>query len=166
MTEGEPEPEESPTSTINKVFGTFVKIAVGVPLLFGTMNVLTSMGDSWVRPTIKLLRCTDPFMQRSGAHRLNLMAYNDKRRKFVVDAGAVPFLLQMLEAAPDDKTRKSALEALSNLAQCDAGLEALFAVSEGEAVVLAVVQSSEDAEVQGHARALITRLEGGSLAVS
>ncbi|CAI0419654.1 unnamed protein product [Linum tenue] len=75
------------------------------------------MGDNLVLQSISLLQVKDPFFKRTGASRLASYAVDDGRRMKVVELGGAQGLLNMLEAAEDDRTRKAALEALAALTE-------------------------------------------------
>ncbi|CAI5504345.1 unnamed protein product, partial [Closterium sp. Naga37s-1] len=54
--------------------------------------------DSLIRHSVALLRAKDPFLRRSGAYRLAFIASNDETRMKIVEAGALPHLLLLLES--------------------------------------------------------------------
>ncbi|CAI0416197.1 unnamed protein product [Linum tenue] len=95
------------------------------------------MGDNLVLQSISLLQVKDPFFKRSGASRLASYAIDDGRRMKIVELGGAQELLNMLEAAKDDRTRKAALEALAALTKSDKAAGALH-----KAGAIPIVQST------------------------
>ncbi|KAG1348257.1 hypothetical protein COCNU_06G020860 [Cocos nucifera] len=93
-------------------------------IFIGTASVVAYqffpyMGDNLLQQSISLLLVKDPLFKRMGASRLARFAVDDERRMKVVEMGGAQELLNMLEAAKDDKTRKQALKALVALSHSD-----------------------------------------------
>jgi hypothetical protein len=74
-------------------------------------------GDNLLQQSISLLRVKDPLFKRMGASRLARFAVDDARRMKVVEMGGAQELLNVLEGAKDDKTRKQILKALHALSK-------------------------------------------------
>ncbi|KAJ1294267.1 hypothetical protein BS78_01G133200 [Paspalum vaginatum] len=102
-----------------KKFGWILKIFfLGTAGLVG-YQFFPYMGDNLLQQSISLLRVKDPLFKRMGASRLARFAVDDPRRIKVVDMGGAQELLNVLEGAKDDKTRREALRALSALSKSD-----------------------------------------------
>ncbi|XP_048322568.2 uncharacterized protein LOC107413971 isoform X5 [Ziziphus jujuba] len=80
------------------------------------------LGDNLMQQSVSLLQVKDPLFKRMGASRLARFAIDDERRMKIVEMGGARELLNMLEAAKDDRTRKEALKALSALSQSELNL--------------------------------------------
>ncbi|MCL7047539.1 hypothetical protein MKW94_004185 [Papaver nudicaule] len=116
------------------------------------------MGDNLLQQSISLMHVKDPLFKRMGASRINRFAVDDERRMRVVEMGGEKDLVEMLKAAKDDKTRKSALKAISALSNSDEAAGALH-----RAGAIAVIQSTpvslEDAELNTHKINLLKRFQ-------
>ncbi|CAL1374821.1 unnamed protein product [Linum trigynum] len=116
------------------------------------------MGDNLVLQSISLLQVKDPFFKRSGASRLASYAIDDGRRMKIVELGGAQELLNMLEAAKDDRTRKAALEALAALTKSDKAAGALH-----KAGAIPIVQSTpssvEEAAIDKYKASLLKRFQ-------
>ncbi|XP_060675281.1 uncharacterized protein LOC107413971 isoform X4 [Ziziphus jujuba] len=84
--------------------------------------------------------------------------YLDERRMKIVEMGGARELLNMLEAAKDDRTRKEALKALSALSQSE---EAVGALNHAGAIsiIRSTPDSSEDADVEKYKSNLMKRFK-------
>ncbi|CAI5499249.1 unnamed protein product [Closterium sp. Naga37s-1] len=74
------------------------KLIVAATIVGVAINAFPLMGDSLIRHSIALLRAKDPFLRRSGAYRLAFIASNDETRMKIMEAGALPHLLLLLES--------------------------------------------------------------------
>ncbi|CAL4926561.1 unnamed protein product [Urochloa decumbens] len=100
-----------------KKFGWILKIFfLGTAGLVG-YQFFPYMGDNLIQQSISLLRVKDPLFKRMGASRLGRFAVDDQRRMKVVEMGGAQELLNVLEGAKDDKTRKEALKTLVALSK-------------------------------------------------
>ncbi|KMZ73517.1 ARM repeat superfamily protein [Zostera marina] len=77
------------------------------------------MGDNLLHQSVSLLQVKDPMFKRMGASRLSRFAIDDERRMKIVEIGGAKYLLNMLESAKDDRTRKEALKALVALSHSE-----------------------------------------------
>ncbi|KAG6543206.1 hypothetical protein Mapa_015456 [Marchantia paleacea] len=148
---------ESLEQETEKKAGWMLKGIAAVTLTYVGLNVFPLMGDSMVKHSVALLRTHDPYFKRSGASRLTLIATDDDRRLRIVNAGGVTGLVNMLESASDDDTRREAVKALATISQIDAAVEALDAT--GVQPLLAnLAISSLDIEAQQYAASLLEKL--------
>lgn len=134
-----------------------VKGLVLAMLTYIGMNVAPMMGENMVRHSVSLVKVKDPFMKRSGASRLAMIATDDDKRKRIVDAGGVKALLSMLETAADDDTRREAVTALAMLAHYDPAVEAIHTAG-GGLLVNTLSESTTDNVTQEHCSALLVKL--------
>ncbi|CAI5980783.1 unnamed protein product [Closterium sp. NIES-64] len=74
------------------------KLIVAATIVGVAINAFPLMGDSLIRHSVALLRAKDPFLRRSGAYRLAFIASNDETRMKIMEAGALPHLLLLLES--------------------------------------------------------------------
>ncbi|KAK8952834.1 hypothetical protein KSP40_PGU011565 [Platanthera guangdongensis] len=125
---------------VERKVGWLLKAFFIVTALAVAANFFPYMGDSLLRQSIALLHVKDPLFKRMGASRLRRFAVDDERRMRVVEMGGAQYLLEMLEGARDDKTRKEALKALLALSHSDAVAEVLR--QSGAAVLVASVPDS------------------------
>ncbi|KAL2649300.1 hypothetical protein R1flu_017428 [Riccia fluitans] len=137
--------------------GWMLKGIAAVTLTYVGFNVFPLMGDSMVKHSVALLRTQDPYFKRSGASRLTLIATDDDRRLRIVNAGGVAGLVNMLESATDDETRREAVKALTTISQIDAAIEALDATGV-QPLLVNLACSSLDLESQQYATTLLERL--------
>ncbi|XP_078434527.1 ARM repeat superfamily protein [Wolffia australiana] len=114
------------------------------------------MGDNLLQQSIFLLQVRDPLFKRMGASRLTRFAVDDGRRLRVIEMGGARPLLEMLDGAKDDRTRREALKTLAALARSDEVSAALSAAG-AERVVSKVPDSSETPEIQRFKSDLIKR---------
>ncbi|MCL7023283.1 hypothetical protein MKW94_015836 [Papaver nudicaule] len=116
------------------------------------------MGDNLLQQSISLMHVKDPLFKRMGASRINRFAVDDERRMRVVEMGGEKDLVEMLKSAKDDKTRKSALKAISALSNSDEAAGALH-----QAGAISVIKSTpvslEDAELNTHKINLLKRFQ-------
>lgn len=125
---------------MERKFGWLLKAFFVVTACAVGANFFPYMGDSLLQQSIALLHVKDPLFKRMGASRLRRFAVDDERRMRVVEMGGAQDLLEMLEGARDDKTRKEALKALLALSGSDAVTEVLGQA--GAAVLVASVPDS------------------------
>ncbi|KAM0943551.1 putative armadillo-like helical protein [Dioscorea sansibarensis] len=116
------------------------------------------MGDNLLQQSISLLLVKDPLFKRMGASRLSRFAVDDERRMKVVEMGGAQKLLDMLEAAKDDKTRKYALKALVALSHSDAAAEVLHQAG-AVPIVSCTPDSVEYSEIGTYKSCLLKRFE-------
>ncbi|KAK3149776.1 hypothetical protein QOZ80_3AG0222570 [Eleusine coracana subsp. coracana] len=122
-----------------KKFGWILKIFfLGTAGLVG-YQFFPYMGDNLLLQSISLLRVKDPLFKRMGASRLTRFAVDDGRRMKVVEMGGAQELLNVLEGAKDDKTRKEALKALVALSKSEEAARFL-----DKAGAYAIVSSTPD----------------------
>ncbi|XP_048322566.2 uncharacterized protein LOC107413971 isoform X1 [Ziziphus jujuba] len=116
------------------------------------------LGDNLMQQSVSLLQVKDPLFKRMGASRLARFAIDDERRMKIVEMGGARELLNMLEAAKDDRTRKEALKALSALSQSE---EAVGALNHAGAIsiIRSTPDSSEDADVEKYKSNLMKRFK-------
>ncbi|KAK4363288.1 hypothetical protein RND71_018529 [Anisodus tanguticus] len=86
-------------------------IFAGTATLIG-YQIFPYMGDNLMQQSVSLLQVKDPLFKRMGASRLARFAIDDEKRMKIVEIGGAQHLLNMLESARDDCTRKEALKAL------------------------------------------------------
>ncbi|KAK8918390.1 Dynamin-2A [Platanthera zijinensis] len=113
------------------VFGTSGTVPYTMFLYYKDNILLGSRSGSKVR---------DPDSKRTSSSGLAYFAVGHERRMRVVEMGGAQDLLEMLEGARDDKTRKEALKALLSLSHSDAVAEVLR--QSGAAVLVASVPDS------------------------
>ncbi|XP_040378169.1 uncharacterized protein LOC102705610 [Oryza brachyantha] len=102
-----------------KKFGWILKIFfIGTAGLVG-YQFFPYMGDNLLQQSISLLHVKDPLFKRMGASRLARFAVDDERIMKVVEMGGAQELLNVLEGAKDDKTRKQVLKALVALSKSE-----------------------------------------------
>ncbi|MCO5576964.1 hypothetical protein L7F22_030785 [Adiantum nelumboides] len=153
------EDENLPLETeLRRKVGWLLKILAAVTITYVSFNAIPIMGDSLIWQSVALVRLEDPFMKRSGASRISMIATNDKRRKGFVEAGGVIELTKMLESATDDKTRREAVKALESLCECEVAVEALHSTG-AEDLLKSLSQGSSDSEVESKALVLLKKLE-------
>ncbi|CAM6121825.1 unnamed protein product [Calypogeia fissa] len=138
--------------------GWMLKALAAVTFTYVGLNVFPLMGDNLVKHSVRLLRTKDPLFRRSGASRLTLIATDDERRLKIVDAGGVGALVDMLQTASDDDTRREAAKALATLSECDAAVEELHKTGV-QPLVDTLSTSSSDSETQQHSLFLLERLQ-------
>ncbi|KQK13859.1 uncharacterized protein LOC100841601 [Brachypodium distachyon] len=105
------------------------------------------MGDNLLQQSISLLHVKDPLFKRMGASRLARFAVDDERRMKVVEMGGAQEILNVLEGAKDDKTRKEALKALVALSKSDKAAGFLDKAG-AYAIVSSTPNSPEYAEIE------------------
>lgn len=154
-TEDEDVPIES---EVRRKVGWMIKILAAITITYVSFNMFPIMGDSLIWQSVALVRLDDPFMKRSGASRIAMIATNDRRRKNFVEAGGVTELAKMLESAPDNKTRREAVKALVSLCECEVAVEALHATG-AEGLLKSLSQDSSDGDLESQSLALLKKLE-------
>ncbi|XP_057979424.1 uncharacterized protein LOC131165542 isoform X1 [Malania oleifera] len=102
------------------------------------------MGDNLMQQSLSLLQVKDPLFKRMGASRLARFAIDDERRMKIVEMGGAQELINMLEAAKDDRTRKEALKALAALSNSDEAVRALH-----DSGAISVISSTPDPLLDG-----------------
>ncbi|XP_020190298.1 uncharacterized protein [Aegilops tauschii subsp. strangulata] len=132
---------------VEKKFGWILKIFfIGTAGLVG-WQFFPYMGDNLLQQSITLLHVKDPLFKRMGASRLARFAVDDERRMKVVEMGGAQEILNVLEGAKDDKTRKEALKALVALAKSDKAAGFLDKAG-AYAIVSSTPNSPEYAEIE------------------
>ncbi|KAH9314726.1 hypothetical protein KI387_023353, partial [Taxus chinensis] len=94
-----------------------LKAFVGATAVYVGCQFFPLMGESMMQQSVALLRVKDPLFKRMGASRLSRIAIDDERRSKIVEMGGISQLINMLETAPDDCTRREAMKALAALSQ-------------------------------------------------
>ncbi|CAL4943567.1 unnamed protein product [Urochloa decumbens] len=137
-----------------KKFGWILKIFfLGTAGLVG-YQFFPYMGDNLIQQSISLLRVKDPLFKRMGASRLGRFAVDDQRRMKVVAMGGAQELLNVLEGAKDDKTRKEALKTLVALSKSEEAAGFLDKAG-AYAIVSSTPNSSEYAEIETYKTSLL-----------
>ncbi|XP_060181906.1 uncharacterized protein LOC132611505 isoform X2 [Lycium barbarum] len=87
-----------------------------------------------------------------------IFPYMDERRMKIVEIGGAQKLLNMLESARDDRTRKEALKALFAISKSD---EAAVVLHQAGAIsiIKSTLESAEDAEVGTYKSNLLSRFQ-------
>lgn len=143
---------------VEKKFGWILKIIfLGTAGLVG-YQFFPYMGDNLLQQSISLLRVKDPLFKRMGASRLARFAVDDQRRMKVVEIGGAQELLNVLEGAKDDKTRKETLKALAALSKSEEAAGFLDKVG-AYAIVSSTPDSQEYAEIQTYKTSLLTAFD-------
>ncbi|XP_066386542.1 uncharacterized protein [Miscanthus floridulus] len=141
-----------------KKFGWILKIFfLGTAGLVG-YQFFPYMGDNLLEQSISLLRVKDPLFKRMGASRLARFAVDDQRRMKVVEMGGAQELLNVLEGAKDDKTRKETLKALAALSKSEEAAGFLDKAG-AYAIVSSTPNSGEYAEIQTYKTSLLTAFD-------
>ncbi|KAF9605364.1 hypothetical protein IFM89_016917 [Coptis chinensis] len=108
--------------------------------------------------SVQLLKLKNPLSKLRGAHELSRIAIDDERRKKILELGSAQGLLNMLEVAEDDRTRKEALKALFALSQSDEVALALYRAG-ANSVIRSISDSSMDAEVMSYKSCLLKKFQ-------
>jgi len=141
-----------------KKFGWILKIFfLGTAGLVG-YQFFPYMGDNLLQQSISLLRVKDPLFKRMGASRLTRFAVDDQRRMKVVEMGGAQELLNVLEGAKDDKTRKEALKTLVALSKSEEAAGFLDKAG-AYAIVSSTPNSSVYAEIETYKTSFLTALD-------
>ncbi|XP_061375122.1 uncharacterized protein LOC133317279 [Gastrolobium bilobum] len=132
-------------------------------LFFGTAIVagyqfFPYMGENLMQQSVSLLRVKDPLFKRMGASRLARFAMDDERRMKILEMGGVDGLLNMLSTAKDDRTRKTALNALDALSHSDEVLASLHRAG-AISIIRSAPNSLEDADVERFKLSLMKRFQ-------
>uniref|UniRef100_A0A1D1YUE2 Vacuolar protein 8 n=1 Tax=Anthurium amnicola TaxID=1678845 RepID=A0A1D1YUE2_9ARAE len=138
--------------------GWLLKIIFAGTASFIAYQFFPYMGVTLLQQSVSLLQVKDPLFKRMGASRLSRFAIDDERRMKIVEMGGAQELLNMLEAAKDDRTRKAALKALVALSQSD--LAAGFLHKAGAVPIITSTPNSSDyAEVESYKSNLLKRFQ-------
>lgn len=116
------------------------------------------MGDNLLHQSVSLLQVKDPMFKRMGASRLSRFAVDDERRMKIVEIGGAKYLLNMLESAKDDCTRKEALKALVALSHSEQVARVLHQ-SGVLPIIRSIPNSSEYIDVENYKSKLMKRYE-------
>nr|XP_009803933.1 PREDICTED: uncharacterized protein LOC104249251 isoform X2 [Nicotiana sylvestris] len=87
-----------------------------------------------------------------------IFPYMDERRMKIVEIGGTQHLLNMLEAARDDRTRKEALKALFAISKSDEAAMVLHQAG-AASIIRSTPESPEDAEVGTYKSNLLSRFQ-------
>ncbi|CAI9091816.1 OLC1v1026932C1 [Oldenlandia corymbosa var. corymbosa] len=140
------------------------KIGWFLKLLFaGTATIVAYqffpyMGENLMQQSVSLLHVKDPLFKRMGASRLARFAVDDYKRMKIVEIGGAKELLNMLETAKDDPTRKEALRALDAISKSDEAALSLLKAG-ALSVIRSLPDSSDDAEVEKFKLSLLQRYQ-------
>ncbi|KAH0719604.1 hypothetical protein KY285_015635 [Solanum tuberosum] len=121
-------------------------------------QIFPYMGDNLMQQSVSLLQVKDPLFKRMGASRLARFAIDDERRMKIVEIGGAQHLLNMLESARDDRTRKEALKALFAISKSDAAAVVLHQAG-AISIIKSTLESDEDAEVGNYKSNLLSRFQ-------
>ncbi|GMN41196.1 hypothetical protein TIFTF001_010421 [Ficus carica] len=116
------------------------------------------LGDNLIQQSVSLLHVKDPLFKRMGASRLARFAIDDERRMKIVEMGGVQELLNMLEGAKDDRTRKEALKALSAISCSGQAAEALHQAG-AIPIIRSTPDSLKDVEIEKYKSSLLQRFQ-------
>ncbi|KAK1270553.1 hypothetical protein QJS04_geneDACA005904 [Acorus gramineus] len=143
----------------------------------GAYQFIPYMGENLMQQSVSLLQVKDPLFKRMGASRLSrfmldgiflfslspksqkkFLTYVDDRRNKILEMGGGQELLNMLQSAKDDRTRKAALKALVSLCRSD---NVVAALHEADAVriIRSTPSSLEDADIQNYKSSLLKRFQ-------
>ncbi|KAJ3687383.1 hypothetical protein LUZ61_016547 [Rhynchospora tenuis] len=125
---------------------------------FAAYQFFPYMGDNLLQQSISLLRVRDPLFKRMGASRLARYAVDDERRMRVVEMGGAKELLNVLQVAADDKTRKETLNALVALSKSDEAARFLHQAG-AVPIVSSISNSSEFTEIETHKTSLLEKFK-------
>ncbi|KAF9599492.1 hypothetical protein IFM89_038586 [Coptis chinensis] len=132
-------------------------------IFVGTLSVASYqfvpyMGENVMQQSVQLLKAKDPLFKRMGASRLSRIAIDDGRRMKILELGGAQGLLNMLEVAKDDRTRKEALKALLALSQSNEVALALHQAG-ANSVIRSISDSSKDAEIMSYKSRLLKKFQ-------
>ncbi|KAK1284510.1 hypothetical protein QJS10_CPB21g01523 [Acorus calamus] len=124
----------------------------------GAYQFFPYMGENLMQQSVSLLHVKDPLFKRMGASRLSRFMLDDDRRNKILEMGGGQELLNMLQSAKDDRTRKAALKALVSLCRSD---NVVVALHEADAVriIRSTPSSLEDADIQNYKSSLLKRFQ-------
>ncbi|KAF5805635.1 putative armadillo-like helical protein [Helianthus annuus] len=154
---GFPDEREMEEEAERKIGWLFKLIFAGTATIIG-YNIFPYLGDNLIQQSVSLLNVKDPLFKRMGASRLARFATDDERRMKIVEMGGAKQLVEMLEAAKDDATRKEALNAIIAIARSDEAVGALHSAG-AVSVIMATPQSTEDAEIEKFKAKLLKRFK-------
>ncbi|KAM3284950.1 putative protein isoform X1 [Capsicum chacoense] len=121
-------------------------------------QIFPYMGDNLMQQSVSLLEVKDPLFKRMGASRLARFAIDDERRMKIVEIGGAQKLLNMLESARDDRTRKESLKALFAISKSDEAAAVLHQAG-AISIIRSTPESAEDAEVGKYKSNLLSRFQ-------
>lgn len=150
--------ERSIEQEAEKKVGWLLKlIFAGTATVIG-YQIFPYMGDNLMQQSVSLLQVKDPLFKRMGASRLARFAIDDERRMKIVEIGGTQHLLNMLEAARDDRTRKEALKALFAISKADEAAMVLHQAG-AASIIRSTPESPEDAELGTYKSNLLSRFQ-------
>ncbi|CAN4084211.1 unnamed protein product [Withania somnifera] len=123
-----------------------------------TYLCLIQIGDNLMQQSVSLLEVKDPLFKRMGASRLARFAIDDERRMKIVEIGGAQQLLNMLESARDDRTRKEALKALFAISKSNEAAVVLHQTG-AISIIKSTPGSAEDAEVGKYKSNLLSKFQ-------
>ncbi|KAK4363509.1 hypothetical protein RND71_018750 [Anisodus tanguticus] len=100
---------------IRRMVALKINFFAGTATLIG-YQIFAYMGDNLMQQSVTPLQVKDPLFKRIGACRLARFSIDDEKRMKIVEICGAQHLLNMLESARDDRTRKESLKALFALA--------------------------------------------------
>ncbi|XP_050946669.1 uncharacterized protein LOC103496719 isoform X1 [Cucumis melo] len=136
--------------------GWLLKLIFAGTATFLGYQIFPYMGDNLLQQSVTLLRVKDPLFKRMGASRLARFSIDDKRRMKIVEFGGAQELLNMLEVAKDDRTRKEALKALYAISHSDEAVGYLHKAG-AILVIKSTPDSAEDMKVNEYKSNLMKR---------
>lgn len=139
-----------------KKFGWLFKLLFVGTATIGGYHIFPYLGDNLIHQSVSLLNVKDPLFKRMGASRLARFATDDERRMKIVELGGAQQLVEMLNGAKDDSTRKEALNAIIAIARSDEAMGALHSAG-AISVIMATPVSIEDAEIEKYKMKLLKR---------
>ncbi|XP_057852382.1 uncharacterized protein LOC131062698 isoform X2 [Cryptomeria japonica] len=134
-----------------------LKAFAGATAVYVGCQFLPLMGESMIQQSVALLRVKDPLFKRMGASRLSRIAIDDERRRKIVEMGGVTQLINMLETAPDDRTRREAMKALASLSQ-NVAINALHQ-AEAHSIIKSITESATDEDILKYKSSVLNRLQ-------
>nr|ACJ83859.1 unknown [Medicago truncatula]AFK47511.1 unknown [Medicago truncatula] len=143
---------------VERKFGWLSKSIFFGSALYAGYQFFPYMGENLMHQSVSLLRVKDPLFKRMGASRLARFAKDDGSRMKIVELGGGKELINMLSTAKDDRTRKAALNALSQLSQSDEVLASLYRAG-AISVIRSAPSSLEDADIEKFKSSLMKRFQ-------
>ncbi|KAF9595369.1 hypothetical protein IFM89_000287 [Coptis chinensis] len=129
---------------------------VGLCTVVSYQTVMVCTPD--MERSLQLLKVKNPLSKQRGAYELSCIAIDDERRKKILELGGAQRLLNMLEVAEVDRTRKEALKSLFALSQSDEVALALYRAG-ANSVIRSISDSSKDAEVMSYKSRLLKKFQ-------
>ncbi|GAA0157093.1 hypothetical protein LIER_14432 [Lithospermum erythrorhizon] len=148
--------ERSLEDEAERKIGWFLKLLFAGTATAVAYQFFPYMGDNLLEQSISLLHVKDPLFKRMGASRLARFASDDERRMKIVEMGGTQELLNMLEAAKDESTRKEALRALAAISLSDNALESLHQ-SGAIKIIRSAPAAVDDGEIEIYRTKLLNR---------